>query len=152
MRLPVNSREVLERRYLLKDDRQKVIETPEGLFRRVARNIAKAEKNFKSRVTGEEAKERFYRMMYGLDFLPNSPTLMNAGTSLGQLSACFVIPIEDSIDAIFEALKDMAVIHQTGGGTGRVFTVHALDFGKDPAEFPVLFQLGEAQLGKGAGR
>lgn len=122
LKLPINSMEVLKRRYLLKDDAQSVIETPSELFRRVAYNIARAEKNFRASLPVEEIEERFYRMMRGLLFMPNSPTLMNAGTGLGQLSACFVIPVGDSIDEIFRALTDMARIHQTGGGTGFSFS------------------------------
>ncbi len=122
LKLPLNTLEVLRRRYLLKDDDRNVIETPSELFRRVAAHVAQAERNFKSHVTPEEAEERFYHMMRSLEFMPNSPTLMNAGTSLGQLSACFVIPVEDSMGGIFEALKDMARIHQTGGGTGFSFS------------------------------
>lgn len=120
--LPVNTTEVLKRRYLLKDDNQNVIETPEGFFRRVASHIASAENNFKTKSAVEEIEEKFYRMIHDLEFMPNSPTLMNAGTSLGQLSACFVLPVEDSIDAIFTSLKNMAKIHQTGGGTGFSFS------------------------------
>ena len=122
LKLPLNTVEVLRRRYLLKDDDRNIIETPSELFRRVAAHVAQGERNFKSRVTTEEAEERFYHMMRSLEFMPNSPTLMNAGTSLGQLSACFVIPVEDSIGGIFIALKDMARIHQTGGGTGFSFS------------------------------
>jgi len=122
LKLPLNTVEVLRRRYLLKDDDRNIIETPSELFRRVATHVAQGERNFKSRVTTEEAEERFYHMMRSLEFMPNSPTLMNAGTSLGQLSACFVIPVEDSIRGIFGALKDMARIHQTGGGTGFSFS------------------------------
>ena len=122
LKLPLNTVEVLRRRYLLKDDRRNIVETPSELFRRVASHVAQAERNFKSGVAAEEAEERFYRMMRSLEFMPNSPTLMNAGTALGQLSACFVIPVEDSIEGIFGALSDMARIHQTGGGTGFSFS------------------------------
>jgi ribonucleoside-diphosphate reductase alpha chain len=122
LKLPINTMEVLKKRYLLKDDQQNIIETPSGLFRRVASHIARAEKNFRSSRTPEEVEENFYRIMRNLEFMPNSPTLMNAGAALGQLSACFVIPVGDSIDGIFEALKSMAKIHQTGGGTGFSFT------------------------------
>jgi len=122
LKLPINTMEVLKKRYLLKDDRQNIIETPSGLFRRVVSHIAQAEKNFRSAHTPEEVEEIFYRIMSNLEFMPNSPTLMNAGAALGQLSACFVIPLEDSIDGIFEALKSMAKIHQTGGGTGFSFS------------------------------
>jgi ribonucleoside-diphosphate reductase alpha chain len=123
LKLPLNTLEVLRRRYLLKDDDRNVVETPSELFRRVAAHVAQGERNFKSRVSVENAEERFYHMMRSLGLMPNSPTLMNAGTSLGQLSACFVIPVEDSIGGIFEALKDMARIHQTGGGTGFSFSL-----------------------------
>ncbi len=122
LKLPLNTLEVLRSRYLLKDDDRNVVETPSELFRRVASHVAQGERNFKSSVTSEEAEERFYHMMRNLEFMPNSPTLMNAGTSLGQLSACFVIPVEDSVEGIFKALKDMARIHQTGGGTGFSFS------------------------------
>jgi ribonucleoside-diphosphate reductase alpha chain len=122
LKLPLNTMEVLKRRYLLKDDGQNIIETPSELFRRVAFHISQAEADFKGPYTCEEVEERVYHMMRNLEFMPNSPTLMNAGTSLGQLSACFVIPVEDSIDGIFDALKDMAKIHQTGGGTGFSFS------------------------------
>ncbi len=122
LKLPLNTMEVLKRRYLLKDDQRNIIETPSMLFRRVAHHIAGAERNFKSSSSPDEAEEKFYQMMRNLEFLPNSPTLMNAGAALGQLSACFVLPVEDSIDGIFDALKDMAKIHQTGGGTGFNFS------------------------------
>lgn len=117
-----NALEVLKKRYLLKNDRQEVVETSGQLFKRVSSAIAQAEENFKSEFYPHEVEEKFYKMMSSLEFLPNSPTLMNAGTSLGQLSACFVLPVEDSIDGIFKSLKDMAKIHQTGGGTGFSFS------------------------------
>jgi ribonucleoside-diphosphate reductase alpha chain len=122
LKLPINALEVLKRRYLLKDDRRHIIETPGELFQRVAAHVARAEERYKSAVTAEQAQERFYQMMSNLEFMPNSPTLMNAGTPLGQLSACFVIPVEDSMEGIFAALKNMAKIHQTGGGTGFNFS------------------------------
>jgi ribonucleoside-diphosphate reductase alpha chain len=122
LKLPVNTMEVLRRRYLLKDENQNIIETPSELFRRVATHVAKAEDNFKSNISVEDVEQRFYQMMRNLEFIPNSPTLMNAGTSFGQLSACFVIPVEDSIEGIFKALGNMAQIHQTGGGTGFSFS------------------------------
>ncbi|HIE43913.1 MAG TPA: ribonucleoside-diphosphate reductase, adenosylcobalamin-dependent, partial [Candidatus Omnitrophica bacterium] len=122
LKLPINTMEILKRRYLLKDENRTIIETPSELFRRVAYHISQAEKNFKSPIDRESVEEKFYQMMHELEFMPNSPTLMNAGTSLGQLSACFVIPVEDSIEGIFKALKDMAKIHQTGGGTGFNFS------------------------------
>jgi ribonucleoside-diphosphate reductase alpha chain len=122
LKLPINSIEVLKKRYLLKDDNRNIIETPSELFRRVASCVAKAENNFKSKFNCEDIEEKFYQMMRCLEFMPNSPTLMNAGTSLGQLSACFVVPVEDSMEGIFKALKNMARIHQTGGGTGFSFS------------------------------
>lgn len=121
--LSENARVVLERRYLAKDDSGNLIETPEQLFRRVAHNLAQAEKLHGATVERvAEVEEFFYRTMTSLDFLPNSPTLGNAGRALQQLSACFVLPVEDAIDKIFETIKHTAMIHQTGGGTGFAFS------------------------------
>ena len=123
LNLSANAAEVLKRRYLLKDEREKVIETPSQMFARVAKAIARAEQNYgKSKAEVKKIEQRFYLLMHSLEFLPNSPTLMNAGTDLGQLAACFVIPVEDSIEGIFGAVKDMAKIHQSGGGTGFSFS------------------------------
>jgi len=122
LKLPLNTLVVLKKRYLLKDDERDIIETPRELFRRVARAVSEGEANFKSEKKKEDVEERFFQMMADLEFLPNSPTLMNAGTSLGQLSACFVLPVEDSIEGIFNSLSNMARIHQTGGGTGFNFS------------------------------
>ncbi|MHC4714549.1 MAG: adenosylcobalamin-dependent ribonucleoside-diphosphate reductase [Planctomycetota bacterium] len=119
LKLSLNAIKVLERRYLRKDEAGEVVETPREMFRRVAKAVAAADGNYGSTA---EAEEKFYRLMTSLEFLPNSPTLMNAGTSLGQLAACFVIPVGDSIIEIFDALKDMAIIHQSGGGTGFSFS------------------------------
>ncbi len=122
LKLPVNAVEVLKKRYLLKDDHRRIVETPSELFQRVARHVAQAEANYRSGVGTGAAEETFYRMLRDREFLPNSPTLMNAGTPLGQLSACFVLPVDDSIEGIFQTLADMARIHQTGGGTGFDFS------------------------------
>lgn len=122
LKLPLNTLLVLKKRYLRRNDTQMIIESPRQLFRRVARAVSAGEENFRSHHRRDEVEERFYRMMIELEFMPNSPTLMNAGTELGQLSACFVLPVEDSMDGIFESLKNMAKIHQTGGGTGFDFS------------------------------
>ncbi|MCE7739575.1 MAG: TSCPD domain-containing protein [Candidatus Heimdallarchaeota archaeon] len=110
--LSKNAQTVLEKRYLLRDENNKVIETPEEMFNRVASSIA----------SSEEERIEFFELMASLRFLPNSPTLMNAGTALGQLSACFVLPIEDDMSSIFDAVKHSALIHQSGGGTGFSFS------------------------------
>lgn len=122
LKLTVNAVKVLERRYLRRDESGRVCETPIQMFHRVARAVAKAESGCASRAEAARWEEEFFRVMENLDFLPNSPTLMNAGTRMGQLSACFVLPVEDSMRSIFRALSQMAVIHQTGGGTGFSFT------------------------------
>ena len=122
MQMNQNGRTVLERRYLVKDEHGENIETVEGLFRRVADAIAEADRDFDPKADVEGLSDRFYDMMTNLEFLPNSPTLMNAGRPLGQLSACFVLPIEDSMEAIFETVKNAALIHKSGGGTGFSFS------------------------------
>ncbi len=122
IRLTPNALTVLSRRYLKKDERGRVIETPEAMFRRVADNIAQAELNYDDRADIHKIEHEFYRILSSLEFLPNSPTLMNAGRPLQQLAACFVLPVEDSLESIFDAVKNTALIHQSGGGTGFSFS------------------------------
>ena len=121
--LSENSVRVLERRYLAKDRKGQMTETPDGMFRRVAGNLSQAELGYGASEEFRRQVERdFHQVMSDLEFLPNSPTLMNAGRELQQLSACFVLPIEDSLEGIFSAVKQTALIHKSGGGTGFSFT------------------------------
>ena len=120
LKLGVNAIAVLERRYLLKNEEGKIIETSSQLFHRVARAVASVDKQYDD--DPNKSEEIFYNLMANREFMPNTPTLMNAGTPLGQLSACFVLPVEDSLDGIFKTLWDAARIHQSGGGTGFSFS------------------------------
>ena len=119
-KLTVNALEVLKARYLLRDEKENITETPTLLFKRVAKAIAKVDRTFGENVA--QSEKTFFDMMAKLEFLPNTPTLFNAGTDMGQLSACFVLPVEDSLDGIFTTVKNMALVEQTGGGVGFNFS------------------------------
>ncbi|TDT51225.1 vitamin B12-dependent ribonucleotide reductase [Fonticella tunisiensis] len=122
MEFSQNAIRVLEKRYLAKDEKGKLIETPEDMLKRVANTIAKVDSIYDKNADVKATEKKFYDMMASLRFIPNSPTLMNAGRPLGQLSACFVLPVEDSMEGIFDSIKNAALIHKSGGGTGFSFS------------------------------
>jgi ribonucleoside-diphosphate reductase alpha chain len=119
-KLTYNAITVLKERYLLKNEKGEIIETPEEMFRRVAKTVAKPEQNYGGK--SKKIEEEFFQIMSRLEFVPNSPTMFNAGAPLKQLSACFVLPVEDSLESIFSQVKNTAIIEQAGGGVGYSFS------------------------------
>ncbi len=153
LKLSKNALTILEQRYLIKNSKGRVIEKPEDMFRRVAKNIALADARYKNKNL-KKTEEEFYKLMTSLDFLPNSPTLLNAGRKLQQLAACFVLPIEDGIDPIFKTLHDTALIHKTGAGTGFNFSnlrpkgdiIESAGFTSGPVSFMKIFDAATEQI------
>ncbi|MBI2542313.1 adenosylcobalamin-dependent ribonucleoside-diphosphate reductase [Candidatus Woesearchaeota archaeon] len=150
--LSKNALLILEHRYLKKNENGKVVEGPGNMFRRVARNIAKPDARYGG--NAKKTEQEFYDLMVSLDFLPNSPTLLNAGRKLQQLAACFVLPIEDDISSIFKTLHDAALIHKTGAGTGFNFSrlrpkgdmIESSGFTSGPVSFMKVFDAATGQI------
>src|SRR3989344_685663 len=148
-----NALTILEQRYLKKNSKGKVTEKPEDMFRRVAKNIALADAKYKNKNI-KKTEEEFYNLMISLDFLPNSPTLLNAGRKLQQLAACFVLPIDDGIDPIFKTLHYAALIHKTGAGTGFNFSklrpkgdiIESAGYTSGPVSFMRIFDAATGQI------
>lgn len=155
LNLSKNALLILEHRYLKKDSKGKAIEKPEHMFKRVARNIAEADEKYRhSQKNVKKTEQEFYNLMISLDFLPNSPTLLNAGKKLQQLAACFVLPIDDDIGSIFKTLHDTALIHKTGAGTGFNFSklrpkgdiIEDSGFTSGPVSFMKVFDAATQQI------
>lgn len=120
--LSINALRLLKEKFLKRDEKGNILETPDEMFRRVAKNISKADRIYDKKANLRKTENEFYELMSKLDFLPNAPTLMNAGTKVQQLVSTFVLPVDDSIDGIFESVKNTALIHKTGAGTGFCFS------------------------------